>query len=226
MKPPSTICLLAFTIFGFIPTRYSSSIGAGFVPWDVVSLLSAFFPNQFFDHWQKHAVQVPACDGAEPCDGGMVVDPRTLPLDPTVDLPYDTGDSVDLEKGGLIHWKRHGEDHRNVVLVPHRLIDEESLIHTAIDLMCEVPAANEFPNADPRYLAGFLPSVVMYVVTFVLLGGSMGVALCALTRQYAATACMAGWTATRSLVQSVSRASPHAPDRFHGKFIASKRKFQ
>ena len=79
-----------------VPNAHAALGGDAFVPWDVVAVLVAAEP-ELFGEWREFDVAVPPCDGAEPCDGTVVVRNGSGVLAPTRLAPGGVVDAlVDL----------------------------------------------------------------------------------------------------------------------------------
>ncbi|CAE8644701.1 unnamed protein product, partial [Polarella glacialis] len=85
----------------------SKGLDEGFIPWDVVALLAAVRPALFED-WEYLAVELPPCEGGEPCNGTMTTSKAQA-------LPQDTES-----------WAS------GLVLVPQRIRDEGQLLEAML----------------------------------------------------------------------------------------------
>lgn len=141
--------------------RPSVALSRGFIPWDVVALLAALRPH-LFGEWEAHAVELPTCDGPEPCDSTMVVEREALPASLLATAEVVTrAEAVAARASGA---------HRNVATVPHLLRSEAAFLDETIRLVCAAPAAVSLRR--PIHL-GFVREVA-------LLAGASLVALVAL----------------------------------------------
>ena len=65
-----------------VPDAHAALKSDAFVPWDVVAVLAVAEP-ELFGEWREFDVTVPACAGAEPCDGTVAVRNGSSVLAPT-----------------------------------------------------------------------------------------------------------------------------------------------
>ena len=97
----------------------SPNIYRGFIPWDIVALLSVIYPDEFSE-WEYHRVSIPTCEVGEPCDERMYI-------------VEDLGDTFD------------GRNWSGIVRTPHSIRNETRLLEIMFGLLGEVPAATPRP---------------------------------------------------------------------------------
>ena len=114
--------------------RASPNLDRGFVPWDVVALLSITYPEEFGE-WEYHRVRIDPCAEGEPCDGTMRV----------------------VENLG---GRFDGKNWSGVVRTPHLVKNETRLLETMFSLMGKVPAATPLPSL----FWGFYGTLLSFVV--------------------------------------------------------------
>ncbi|CAE8644700.1 unnamed protein product, partial [Polarella glacialis] len=132
----------------------SKGLDEGFIPWDVVALLAAVRPALFED-WEYLAVELPPCEGGEPCNGTMTTSKAQA-------LPQDTES-----------WAS------GLVLVPQRIRDEGQLLEAMLELFCAVPAVTPIPKS--ALLWGFLTPLALVALAALPLALA-GACVCKLCR--------------------------------------------
>ena len=107
----------------------SENIHHGFIPWDMVALLTISHP-EIFDEWKYHYASFEKCgsDANEPCDGTMVV------------RDYELSTKNILNYSGVIR-------------VPHIVKNETEFLQVAFEMLCNVPGKE---SRSPPLLLGFL----------------------------------------------------------------------
>lgn len=129
--------------------RPSPDLDRGFIPWDIVAILSVSHP-ELFDKWEYHTASFPTCSpedggGGEPCGRTMVV--RDLPKDkwPT------TTTTTTTSKNQSAHQYY---DHSGIVRIPHIIRDETKIKALMKDLLFQrLTSAKRSP---PNIMLGFL----------------------------------------------------------------------
>ena len=114
--------------------KVSPNIDVGFIPWDIVALLSITHPHEFLD-WKYHRVNIPRCDknNSNRCDGRMK-------------LIEDLGNEF---LGG--NWS-------GVVRIPHRIHNETRLLEIMLDLVKDIEVS--VSSQQPRMQLGFIADFV------------------------------------------------------------------
>ncbi|CAE8618085.1 unnamed protein product, partial [Polarella glacialis] len=136
------------------PEDVAAGLDEGFIPWDVVALLAAVRPALFED-WEYLAVELPPCEGGEPCNGTMTTSKAQA-------LPQDTES-----------WAS------GLVLVPQRIRDEGQLLEAMLELFCAVPAVTPIPKS--ALLWGFLTPLALVALAALPLALA-GACVCKLCR--------------------------------------------
>jgi inosine-uridine nucleoside N-ribohydrolase len=117
----------------------SPNLDRGFIPWDIVAVLSITHPH-LLDEWEYHRALFPTCgEEGEPCDRTMVVN----------DLPRDQWPSA---AGNSTLY-----DHSGIVRIPHKVKSETEIKQLVKELLGNVSAN---PNMrPPGIMLGFLGPV-------------------------------------------------------------------
>lgn len=112
--------------------RASPNLDHGFIPWDIVALLSITHPDEF-DEWEYHRVKFPPCSAGEeePCDETMQI----------------------VENLGSYF---HGSNWSEIVRTPHVVRNETKLLEMMFSLMGEIPAASPQPHLSWGLYNSFL----------------------------------------------------------------------
>lgn len=123
------------------PWEPSVNLNKGFIPWDVIALMAIVFPEEF-DGWKYHRVELPTCDGGEPCGANMVV--------------------LETINGNFSDW-------RGIVRTPHFVRNETRILEKMITLLNSLPAAQD---RVPHLHWGFLgPLIGSFVAAIIFLHG-------------------------------------------------------
>lgn len=130
--------------------KASPNLLYGFIPWDIVALLTISHPGEFVD-WRYHRVSIPHCDESlgEPCDG-------------TMEVAEELGDEFN-DDGRNINWS-------GVVRIPHRVRNETHLLEIMLDLIkdVEVSTSSSFPQEPPRMMWGFAPEFAGFGIATII----------------------------------------------------------
>ena len=114
----------------------SPNIDKGFIPWDLVALLTITHEEEYLE-WKYHRATIPPCDDhiGEPCNSTMIVSD-------------DLGETFD------------GSNWSGVVRIPHKVRDEEKLLDLMFALLNEVPATS---LQHPTPIWGFYGEILLSV---------------------------------------------------------------
>lgn len=140
--------------------KASPNLDHGFIPWDIVTVLSVSHP-ELFDEWEYHRAEFPTCREGEPCDRTMVVR----------DLPRNKWPSY--ENNGVSSANYY--DHSGIVRIPHALKNEAEVKKLTKELLGQVPG-NPQMRRQPGIMLGFLAPVGAAVsgTLAILVGSSLG----------------------------------------------------
>ena len=111
----------------------SPNLDRGFIPWDIVCILSVSHP-ELFAEWEYHTASFPFCPEGEPCDRTMVV--RDVPK-----AQWPT-------KATMASY-----NHSGIVRIPHAIRSESMIKELMMDLLFQLPASAE--RATPKIMLGF-----------------------------------------------------------------------
>eukprot|EP00579_Thalassiosira_antarctica_P024563 CAMPEP_0201990168 /NCGR_PEP_ID=MMETSP0904-20121228/93236_1 /ASSEMBLY_ACC=CAM_ASM_000553 /TAXON_ID=420261 /ORGANISM="Thalassiosira antarctica, Strain CCMP982" /LENGTH=143 /DNA_ID=CAMNT_0048544423 /DNA_START=516 /DNA_END=944 /DNA_ORIENTATION=+ len=101
--------------------RASPNLDHGFIPWDIVALLSITHPEEF-DEWEYHRVAIQPCVKGEPSCNNE-----------NMQIVENLGSYFD------------GRNWSGVVRTPHLVRNETKLLEMMFSLMGEIPAASPQP---------------------------------------------------------------------------------
>jgi len=121
--------------------RASPNLDHGFIPWDIVALLSVTHPEELFDEWEYHRVSFPLCaEDREPCDGTMTVEEN-------------------------LGRNFNGTNWSGIVRTPHRVRNETRLLEMMFSIIGEIPATSPRP---PPLLWGFCGTFLSFTLATVI----------------------------------------------------------
>jgi len=120
--------------------RASPNLDSGFVPWDIVALLSITHPQEF-DEWEYHRVTFQPCAEKGPCNE-------------TMQIVENLGSNFD------------GRNYSGVVRTPHLVRNETRLLEVMLSLMGEVPAASPQPPLYWGFCSTLLGITIATIIFF------------------------------------------------------------
>ena len=122
----------------------SPNLDRGFIPWDIVCILSLSHPEKFAE-WEFHTAAFPTCPEGEPCDRTMFIQ----------DIPKHLW-PVSASMASF--------NHSGIVRIPHRIQDEQEIKGIIMDLLFQLQSNTNRPT--PKIMLGFLGPLGSVGTTF------------------------------------------------------------